>query len=234
VLNGSTSIITIPAIGNALDISSGPEFTALWYMPESTTTTQAIVAHYNYQTASNQFVIGQGFAVGNDNQFTFVSGSGAGQASVACSSAVTIGQWYHIIGYIDPAGTLHGSPTVGLLITTAAGAPFCNTFANATFLSRNAGNSNLTIGNQSGTSYPATGLIAELAIYTILTTNQMDALTTICAIQSASRRSVLPVPLLYAPMTGASGTTTEVDLSGNHFNGAITSSATGNHAPCTP
>jgi hypothetical protein len=154
-------------------------------------------------------------------------GSITGTSYGNCPTAVTLNHWYQIILY-----SISGSAT-GLIVN---GGSFCNSSTGWDSANISAGGTNFTIGGQGNGLYPASGIIAEVAVWpSNLTAGFKQALATICPVGPSARRMGLPKPAGYFPLYGASGSLTEPDLSGNVLNGAMGGPpSTAIHAPCTP
>lgn len=233
--NGSTSVITANGISTALDISTGPETISGWfYINTVTSSDQAMVAHFDVTKSNSQFLVGLGIGSSSQNQVGWQVGCcGAfGPSYGACSTPPTTAKWYPFVMYIDSAGTIYGSPTSGLIVGGGLG---CSVYTNFT-AGRNAGQSNFTIGAESGTSpLNFAGIVGEIAVWNVLlSTSQMNALLNVCPEGLSAHRMGFPQPVGYFPLWGASGSSTEPDLSGNNNNGTITSATAANHPPCTP
>jgi hypothetical protein len=231
--NGTTDVITANGIGSALDISGGNLTVSFWWRPSSVSpSTQAAVAHFSNGVEGSQFWVGLGVpsGIGAANQFGWGIGCcGAldGESYGTCGSAsVTPDQWYQVVLY-----SIAGSET-GM---TVNGGSFCNAFTGWDGATIAAGQQNFTIGNQTGTSYPATGIIAEIAVWnTTLTSTERATLAQICPVGPSAKRMSFPPPAGYFPLYGASGASIEPDLSGHKDNGALTGTSRANHPPCTP
>jgi len=226
--NGSTDVVTANGIGSALDISSGPETISLWWYPTSVSVTQAAVAHYRAFTSGSQFAIGLGYGSASNNNFTAVFGCCgiSGPAYLSCGT-VTTNQWYQIVVRLDSVG--------GFAYLNVSGGLTCSVSTTTTLLSRAPGSSNFTIGDDSTGSYGAHGIIGEVAVWNLLlSTNQLASLRNICPVGPSARRMGFPPPVGYFPLTGASGSSIEPDLSGNVLNGTLTGTSPANHPPCTP
>jgi concanavalin A-like lectin/glucanase superfamily protein len=227
--SGSGQYITASGISTPLDISTGNETVSFWWYPTSTTT-QAAVAHYIFGTSGGQFAVGIAYGTGSAGQLTWAvgcCGSITGTSYGNCPTAVTLNHWYQIILY-----SVSGSVT-GLIVN---GGSFCNSNTAWDSATISAGGTNFTIGAQGNGLYPASGIIAEVAVWpSNLSAGFKQALATVCPMGPTARRMGLPKPVGYFPLWGASGSSTEPDLSGNVLNGTLTGPPTAaNHAPCTP
>jgi hypothetical protein len=227
--NASANLVIANGMSTPLDISSGNETVSFWWYPTNVSTTQAAVAHYIFSTAGGQFAVGLGYGTGSANQFTWAvgcCGSVTGTSYGNCSATVTANQWYQIVLW-----SVNGSQT-GLIVN---GGSFCNTFTAWDGANISAGGTNFTIGGQGNGLYPASGRIAEVAVWNNLPSGFRAALATMCPAGPSARRMGLPAPAGYFPLWGASGSTIEPDLSGNALNGTLGGPpSAANHPPCTP
>lgn len=226
--NGTGDLITIPAVGNALDITVGPETISFWVYPTSISGSveQDMVTVWN---GSGEFAMGFGMCNGGSapgfGTFSFAVGNCAGlnPAQGSCGGAVTANKWYNVILAIDPANK-YGS-AVGF--TVHGGSISCTSGTNGH--TRTSSN-NLVIGGQHITSnFP--GIIAEVAVWNdILSPQERITLNTVCP------QNVRPTAIVgYFPLYGISGSIKEPDLSGNLFNGILTGTTpAATHAPCKP
>jgi hypothetical protein len=229
--NGSTDKITANGIGSALDISGGNLTVSFWWYPTSVNSgTQAAVAHFSNGVGGSQFWVGLGVPSGiaAANQLGYgvgCCGAVTGESYANCASASTANKWYQVVLW-----SINGTST-GLLVN---GGTFCNISTGWDGATISPGQHNFTIGNQTpGTSYPATGIIAEIAVWnTTLTLGQMKALASVCPVGGAARRMGFPQPAGYFPLWGVASP--EPDLSGNVLNGTLTGTSPAIHAPCTP
>ena len=176
-----------------------------------------------------QFAVGIAYGCCTTGQLTWAvgcCGSITGTSYGNCPTTLTLNKWYQIILY-----SVSGS-TTGLIVN---GGSFCNSSTPWDSANISAGGANFTIGAQSGGLYPASGVIAEVAVWpSNLSAGFKQALATVCPIGGSARRMGLPKPAGYFPLWGASGSSVEPDLSGNLLNGALTGPPTpANHAPCT-
>lgn len=234
--NGSSDVITAGGIGTSLDIT-GPETISFWVYPTVVdSNVRAMVAHFaNSAPSGSQFTIGLGVAAfSNTNQIAWEFGCcGAFGPSYGTCGTLAANQWYQIVTWIDPNGKYSGSPTSGMNILPLGGSlSLCSVGASGT--TRKPGQANLTIGNggnQSTNSVAAfEGTIAEVAIWNdILSPAERGGLSTKCPI--SIRRTALAG---YFPLWGASGSSTEPDMSGNGNNGVLSGTSPANHAPCAP
>jgi hypothetical protein len=226
--NGTTQYITASGISTPLDISSGNETVSFWWYPTSTTT-QCAVCHYIFSTSGGQFAVGIAYGTGSAGQLTWAvgcCGSITGTSYGNCPTAVTLNKWYQIVMY-----SVSGSVT-GLIVN---GGVFCNTNTAWDSANISAGGTNFTIGAQGNGLYPASGIIAEVAAWNGLPSGFRAALATICPVGPSAKRMGIPKPAGYFPLWGASGSSTEPDLSGNGLNGALTGPpSAANSPPCTP
>lgn len=229
--NGSSDIINVPSTGNALDISTGPEVISFWMYP---TTIPGTNDHYPLSDygSQGQFVIGfgacgggcstagvLGFAEGTNFSLTGVRGS--------CGT-YTANTWYQVTYYVDPAGTLQGSPTAGMLVSGGTSCTSIQSFRE----NRVAGIGLFQVGGANNGDF-FQGVVAEVAVWNVLmTAGQMTALQTVCPTGASARRMSLPNPVGYLPLYGVHSP--EPDLSGNKYNGTLTGTAAANHPPCTP
>lgn len=226
--NGSSEYITASGISTPLDISSGNETVSFWWYPTSNST-QCAVCHYVFGSSGGQFAVGIAYGCCTAGQLTWAvgcCGSITGTSYGNCPTTLTLNKWYQIILY-----SVSGS-TTGLIVN---GGSFCNSSTPWDSANISAGGANFTIGAQSGGLYPASGIIAEVAVWpSNLSAGFKQALATICPVGGSARRMGLPKPAGYFPLWGASGSSVEPDLSGNLLNGTLTGPPTpANHAPCT-
>ena len=226
--NGSSDIIVVPATGNALDISTGPETISFWMYP---TTIPGTTAHYplsNYGSSTGQFAVGFGACGGTCSAagvLGFLWGTFALETGVyaSCGTGYVANKWYQVVIYADTVGAKGGM--------IVSGAVNCNT-STAWIENRAAGVGQFDIGGLDGAA-DFQGTMAEVAVWnSLLTTAQMTSLQTACPIGASARRMSLPKPVGYFPLYGAASP--EPDLSGNKLNGTLTGTAQANHAPCTP
>lgn len=231
--NGTSDLIAMPSTSNALDISSGAETISLWIYP---TVIPVSGSHYplsNYG-ANGQFAIGFGACAGScssANQLGWVEGTYSPITGVfgGCGS-YTANKWIQVVYFVDPAGTLHGTPTAGIVVS---GATSCASTA-AFRENRVAGIGKFNVGGLNS-SADFQGIVAEVAVWnTLLSASQMTALQTVCPVGASAKRYGFPAPVGPFPLWGASGTSIEPDLSGNKNNGVLSGTTAANHAPCTP
>jgi hypothetical protein len=225
--NGTSDYISANGISTPLDISTGNETVSFWWQPASTGT-QCAVCHYVFGTSGGQFAVGIAYGTGSAGQLTWAvgcCGSVTGTSYGNCPTAVTPGHWYQIIMY-----SVSGSST-GLIVN---GGSFCSQTTSWDSANISAGGANFTIGAQSGGLYPASGIIAEVAVWpSNLSAGFKQALANICPVGMSATRAGLPAPVAYFPLWGANSP--EPDLSGNVLNGTLTGPPTAAaHAPCTP
>jgi Concanavalin A-like lectin/glucanases superfamily len=235
--NGSTDIITIPAEGNVLDIASGPETISMWVYPTTVPSTgeHDWLGHGTAETGGVEFEVGWGSYGGSassPNEFGYVFGCCGpfGPSYGGCGTGYTANGWYQIVIWVDTAGVIHGTPSSGMSVS---GPVICNTYTAFTE-TRVANTGNIYVGKGwFGTNYQ--GYVAEVAIWNrILLPGQIAALAHVCPEGPSARRMGFPQPVGYFPLTGASGSSIEPDLSGNKNLGVLTGTAAVNHAPCTP
>jgi concanavalin A-like lectin/glucanase superfamily protein len=246
--NALYGLIVIPAIGNALDIPTGPMTISLWVYPTTLPGGSGVwAAHWNGASGS-QWAIGNGVAPSSSstNAAYVIGCCGAfGPSYGACGTLVT-NKWYQIVVFVDTVGLIHGSATTGMFVS---GGITCSTYTAYTN-DRTAGQANMTIGGSTpqpsagNNAYSMTGIVGEVAVWNTLlatssgTTPFMTALQTICPEGPSARRMGLPAPTAYFPLAGASDAGgdqgVEPDLSGNIFNGTLAGAVGANHPPCTP
>jgi Concanavalin A-like lectin/glucanases superfamily len=240
--NGTSDIIIANGMGTALDISSGPMTVSFWVNPITIQSgvDRIMVSHWaggvGRGTDGAQFEVGFGAYDGSassNGEFGYAVGCcGAfGPAYGGCTAAASASTWYHVTLFVDTAGTIHGSATAGMIVTSpTGGSGTCSTYTAFTN-SREAGVGNFDIGGTSGTA-AFNGIVGEVAVWnTLLSVNQMTALQNICPVGSSARRMGFPNPVGYFPLWGAASP--EPDLSGNKNNGTVTGTQTANHPPCT-
>lgn len=225
--NGSSDIDTIPATGNAVDISTGPMTISFWMYPTvvGSSEHEPIAKYDNSSGALQQYVIAIGsLGVGSAGQIGFVVGSFSALLGVygACGS-VTPNHWYNVILAVDTAGVYTGSPAATLSMT---GFSSCSTTV-AFRERRTAGGPSLTIGGLTGFAPNFAGTMCEIAIWNqILSPNERNAL------RSGVPPNRVRFPVFYKPYYGVASP--EPDLSGNRLNGALTGTTPSNHCPVTP
>jgi Concanavalin A-like lectin/glucanases superfamily len=227
--NGTSDIIIVPAVGNALDLSSGPMTISFWFYPTVIPTSGSHYPIAHYASNGGQFAVGFGACSGgcsSSSVLGYLIGTYAAETGVFGSCGVyTANAWYQVTIFVDTAGTIHGSPTAGQIVS---GGDSCSTFT-AFRENRVAGAGNFDIGGIEGAA-DFQGIVAEVGVWNaLLSPAEMSALQTVCP--ASIRRTAL---VGYFPLWGASGTSIEPDLSGNRNNGALTGTGAANHAPCKP
>jgi hypothetical protein len=231
--NGSTDIITASGNGTALDISSGSETISLWIYPTTIPSSgeHDALGHGATQVTGVQFEVGFG-AYGGSGSAANVIGYAWGCCGLfgpgfgGCGTDYTANNWYQVVIWINTGSAVSGMEVSGpVSCSTSTGYGPSDPRLPST--------GNFIIGKGwSGSNFQ--GIVAEVAVYnSLLSTSQMAALQHVCPVGAAAQRMGFPAPVGYFPLWGASGSSTEPDLSGNKNNGTLTGTSAANHAPCT-
>lgn len=227
--NGSTDKVSAPGTGTADDLTGTVMSFSCWFMLTSAPANEITpCAKWNSSNAGGYMV--------NYNQSGF-TGQTAGVVYITipsnhfhfffCTNTVNLNQWY-VLSFVYQnnlnmkvwMGTNGVSTLCGTDNTVGSTGTLVSSGGNIVFGASNAG--------RSGSLF-TTGRIAEVAVWNVrLSDNEAQSLTTVCPNYVHSTGLVG-----YWPLTGASGASTEPDLSGNAQNGILTGTAQGNHPPCT-
>lgn len=225
--NGS-ALISVPAIGNGLDISSGNFTVSAWFNATSVPTSeQDIVSHFPGQWIICLTLCGPNAQSNGQIQWQIGTGGPVSGVYGVCGT-ISANQWYAVVMTVNTGAsttTFYGAPVGGSLLCSAA---------NAYREQRTAGGNNLNMGGHGGTAN-FNGIIGEVNFWnTTLSNSQALALLSVCASGASARKFNIPQPIGTWPLYGASGASIEPDLSGNLHNGTLTGTAQANHPPCTP
>src|ERR1700722_8841835 len=228
--NGSTDVITMNGTSTPIAIVSGPETISLWMYPTTVDSNIRIAAAIlNGTSSGSQFTVGLGAAPSSaTNSMAYIFGCcGAFGPSYTSCGTITVNKWYQVVIWIDTAGKYSSGSASGILVS---GGTSCSNFISATSASRSCC-APLTIGVQD-TIHPFAGYVADVVIWNdILSPGERAALGTVCA----NSKKIRPQSIVGAwPLYGASGASTEPDLSGNVLNGTLTGTVAANGPPCTP
>lgn len=214
--NGTTDTISIPGIGNALDITTGPLTVAFWMyitanvagdpLSKSNTSTYQWLFEYNFggthQISAN--VVQTGVPPTN---------------TVTCATTLSLNTWYHVAITWDTSGGIY---------TLWLNGNSCVTVALHGVIASNAGN--IFVGSFGGNSTFFQGRVAEAGVW-----NASLPLLEIRTLATGVPPSRVHATNLvgYWPLYGASGATVEPDASGHKFNGTITGTTSASHCPCS-
>ena len=201
--NGTSDIITVPASGNALDISSGPETISLWIYPTTIPSSgeHDAMGHGPTQVTGVQFEVGFGAyggtaAAANVIGYVFGCCGFSGPGYGGCGTGYTANAWYQIVIYLNNSLAETGMAVSGPVSCTQA-------IGYGPSDPRGSHTGNIIIGKGwSGSNFA--GIVAEAAIWnSLLTPAQMTALKHICPVGTSAKRMGFPAPVGYFPLWGA-------------------------------
>lgn len=225
--NGTSDLITVPAVSNALDISSGPMTVSLWMYPTSVGTEHDPMAKWGASGPGQNFLIALGSpSLSAANQLGFVVGRLAPITGVfgAIATAITANAWYQVTLAVDANAKYSGSPVAIFSLAGAASGSNVQAFRE----NRTAGGVNLNIGGQQVTIPTFAGRVAQAAMWnTVLSTYEVGALQA-----GVSPSRIRPQSLVgFWPLYGTSSP--EDDLSGHAYNGTLTGTTVATQPPGT-
>lgn len=242
--NGTTDLISIPAVGNVLDLNNQEAMTfSFWfYIPTAVPGTEV-----------------QPFGKGSDTNSTYVYSaiislagnagkiSGRWRQNIAlnhdvlevCPTILQPNTWYNFVGSYSTSTVAHPLYT-----------GFAHVFLNGTLcasggtgtngaLEGQSGNPNICIGGIANGATPGIcttanfpGTVAEVAVWNDeLSVSQAKSLATVCPLAVPFGPSGGKI-IGYWPLYAAHSP--EPDLSGNVNSGTLTGTTLGNHPPCVP
>jgi len=227
--NGSTDVITVPGVSNAIDLTGTQATWSCWFKLTSlpgSNTVAPFTKNSNTGIGYAMTISVSGFT--NELQFyIYISVAENHNHDVTYSTPVTTNTWYNAVATYQNNNNL-ALYVNGVLVATDATVGSTGTLVSS-------GGSMLIGGtpqNLGCCNFP--GTVAEIAIWnTRLSAGQLAALGTVCPVGASARRMSLPPPVGYWPLWGASGSSIEPDLSGNKITGTLTGTTQGNHPPCT-
>jgi Concanavalin A-like lectin/glucanases superfamily len=234
-LNGTTDTISVPGVGNAIDITGQQLSFSCWFMLTAAPAAETLPCAKWASTNAGGFMFNynqSGFAnqVGGH---IYISISENHFQDLFCSNTINLNQWYSMVltyqnnvnmklwlgtgGVVTLCGTDSSVGTVGTVVSS--GGPL-------TFGSSNAG--------RAGSVFTQ-GKVGEAAVWGVRISDNVAAAIAggVCVKGASARRMSVPPPAGYWPLWGASGSSIEPDLSGNAINGTLTGTTQGAHPPCT-
>jgi Concanavalin A-like lectin/glucanases superfamily len=153
-----------------------------------------------------------------------------------CAATISTNTWYTVVATFFSSGT----PGAYLFVNGTQ----CATSGTANVLTVQNGADvpDFCMGGYASSGSPGVcgnqnfaGTIANFYVWTVyIPPGQAQALSLICPAGVTARRMGFPPPARAWPLTGASGTSIEPDLSGHGFNGTVTGTTVANQPPCTP
>ena len=228
--NGSSSQIVFPGTGNAIDLTGSQMSASCWFYLTATPAGEVdclnkwaasgnggYMINYNNSNTPNQFGV-----------YIYISTALNHLHFLGCTPGILLNTWHNVVFTYQNNNTMH------MFLDGAHCASDTGVGSTGSLVS--SGGSLNVGGLRTGVSccYLA-GIVAEPAVWNVfLSDAQAESIYTNCPVQYASRRVPLPPPVFHPPLWGASGSSTEPDLSGNAINGTLTATAQANHPPCTP
>lgn len=225
--NGSSDLVSIPAVGTAVDISATPMTVSFWMFPTLVDGSEHdAIAKFGVGAANQQYLFGIGDPdISGGSAMGYYIGSVSNFFGVRASCGViTANHWYHVIVRVDSTNILGSGPVVYMAVS---GFVNCTTFSNFTER-RSAGGVALNFGGKNAvTNFP--GRVCEVGFWdTVLLAGELAALQS-GKTPKAIRRTHL---VAYYPLYGAKSP--EPDLSGGVNNGTLTGTSVANHCPVSP
>jgi hypothetical protein len=232
--NGTSDQVSAPGTGTPDDITIGQMSFSCWFMLTSSPANEvdpcskwAAGGGGGYNFSFNQTFSGS-FA----NQLAgniYISISLNHLHQIGCSATINLNQWYvATLVYLN-----NSSPGMKVWLGTNGVSTLCGSdnSVGSVGVMLSSGNNLLFAAPRILAGYGAihmTGLVAETAVWNVrLSDQEAQALATVCP--NSIRRTAL---VGYWPMSGASGTNPEPDLSGNGQNAVLTGTTVTNHPPC--
>lgn len=239
--NGSTDKAQV-ASGSAVDLYGGNFVTlSCWVYVSSVPVSEANPCgkgSNNNGTESYYINLSQSGHSGNFGAHFFQTTIVDHNVDVFCATSISSHTWYNVVAIFD---STNGGGSGNAYIYLNGSLCAQGTGPNGALVLPGVGNPDWCFGSYATTGTPGacttinfSGIVAEAALWNIaLKANQAKALYTVCPVGAAARRMTMPPPVAYWPLTGASGTSIEPDLSGNKLNATLTGTAAANHPPCT-
>lgn len=229
--NGSSSNIEISSIGSPIDLTGSQMSASCWFYITSSPAGEVDCLNQWPVAGNGGYMINYNNSTYGPNEFAvfiYISISLNHLHTLACSPGTLLNTWHNVAFTYQNNNTMHMFVD-GVHCATDPGVGSTGSLVS--------GGVNLSMGGQrSGTSCCyLTGNLGETAIWNVfLTDAQAESLYHVCPVGYSARRAGLPPPVGYWPLWGASGSSSEPDLSGNKLSGTLTATSQANHPPCTP